>query len=401
MKFKSTVFEEASGKFGNTVMRKTKFGQIAAKAPRTASTPRRSENQFKNRGQLTNIGGNYRLYAAWQEKAFEEKPATLSEYNMMVKVNWGISPVYLPKRLKMQGGVIVAPYIYCMGSMSTIGMTLNQAGVLVTDISLGSLMINNNTTVAQFSAAVIGNNSGYEEKDQITMFLAHQTVDALNVPRATMNSWKVVLDLQDETKLLNMVSSVGFATVNGHLGMGTALKDGGASWAHTRNTGNGNIKISTQYLFCVNELLARYQSPAALKDAANSYGGINRNAVYLDPASSLNYLTATGEVPTSSTPNGSGSSSGSSSSSVAAPTFSGETQFTESTTVTMTAEDGAEIRYTIDGSTPTATTGQVYSSPLTLSETTIVKAVAVKDGVTSSVTNRTYTKTSSGDGPSE
>lgn len=287
MKFKSTVFEEASGKFGNTVMRKTKFGQIAAKAPRTASTPRRSEGQFRNRGQLANIGGNYRLYAGWQEKAFEEKPATLSEYNMMVQANWGVSPVYLPKRLKMQGGVIVAPYIYCMGSLPVIGMTLNQAGVLVTDISLGSLTINNNNTVAQFSAAVIGNNSGFEEKDQITMFLAHQTVDAMAVPRATMNSWKVVLDLQDETKLLNVVSSVGFATVNGHLGMGTALKDGGASWTHTRNTGNGNIKISTQYLFCVNELLAQYQSPAALSSAANSYGGINRNAVYLDPASSF------------------------------------------------------------------------------------------------------------------
>ena len=75
----------------------------------------------------------------------------------------------------------------------------------------------------------------------------------------------------------------------------------------------------------------------------------------------------------------------------AAPTFAGETQFTESTQVTMTAESGAEIRYTTDGSTPTASS-TLYSSPITLTATTTVKAIAIKDGVSSSVTSRTYTK---------
>ena len=83
--------------------------------------------------------------------------------------------------------------------------------------------------------------------------------------------------------------------------------------------------------------------------------------------------------------------------SVSAPTFSGETQFTESTQVTMTAESGAQIRYTLDGSTPTASS-TLYSSPVTLTDTTTVKAIAIKDGTSSSVTSRTYTKTESGGG---
>jgi hypothetical protein len=62
----------------------------------------------------------------------------------------------------------------------------------------------------------------------------------------------------------------------------------------------------------------------------------------------------------------------------------------------MSAEAGAQIRYTTDGSTPTASSS-LYSSPLTLTETTTVKAIAIKDGVTSSVTSRTYTK-SAGNG---
>jgi predicted histone-like DNA-binding protein len=81
--------------------------------------------------------------------------------------------------------------------------------------------------------------------------------------------------------------------------------------------------------------------------------------------------------------------------SVAAPSFTGSTQFEESTQVTMSGPDGAEIHYTTDGSTPTAES-PVYSEPLTLTETTTVKAIAIKDGQSSAVTSRTYTKGSNG-----
>ena len=82
---------------------------------------------------------------------------------------------------------------------------------------------------------------------------------------------------------------------------------------------------------------------------------------------------------------------------VSAPVFSGNTQFTESTQVTISGPDGATIHYTTDGTTPTAESTQ-YAEPLTFSETTTLKAVAIKDGVSSEVTSRIYTKTSNDDG---
>ena len=82
---------------------------------------------------------------------------------------------------------------------------------------------------------------------------------------------------------------------------------------------------------------------------------------------------------------------------VAAPQFAGETQFTESTQVSMSAESGASIYYTLDGSSPTAQS-TLYSAPVTLTDTTTVKAIAIKDGVSSSVTSRTYTKGTNGGG---
>ena len=93
---------------------------------------------------------------------------------------------------------------------------------------------------------------------------------------------------------------------------------------------------------------------------------------------------------------GSGSNSQSGTSvTLSAPSFSGDTQFEESTQVSMSGPDGAEIHYTLDGSTPTAES-QVYSEPLTLTDTTTVKAIAIKDGQSSEVTSRTYTKGSNG-----
>ncbi len=61
-----------------------------------------------------------------------------------------------------------------------------------------------------------------------------------------------------------------------------------------------------------------------------------------------------------------------------------------------TTTGGATIRYTTDGSTPTETNGAVYSSAVSISSSTILKAVAYESSFTdSAVTSGLYTITSS------
>jgi hypothetical protein len=99
----------------------------------------------------------------------------------------------------------------------------------------------------------------------------------------------------------------------------------------------------------------------------------------------------------SSSSNTGGDGGGSQPQTVAAPTISGTTPFEETTQVTMSAESGAEIRYTTDASTPTAESS-LYSAALTLSATTTVKAIAIQNGTSSSVASQTFTKSSGGGG---
>ncbi len=77
---------------------------------------------------------------------------------------------------------------------------------------------------------------------------------------------------------------------------------------------------------------------------------------------------------------------------VTAPTVSGETTFTENTTVTITVPENTTVYYTTDGTEPN-TASTKYTAPFTLSETTTVKAAAFdKDGNKSQVVSKVFTK---------
>ena len=81
---------------------------------------------------------------------------------------------------------------------------------------------------------------------------------------------------------------------------------------------------------------------------------------------------------------------------LAAPTFNPVAgTFTSAQSVMISSTtSGASIRYTVDGSTPTSTTGNLYSSPVNISVTTTLKAIAYKSGMTdSTVTTGNYTIT--------
>ena len=76
---------------------------------------------------------------------------------------------------------------------------------------------------------------------------------------------------------------------------------------------------------------------------------------------------------------------------IAAPQILAESSlFADPLEVSIEAEEGCEIRYTVDGTVPT-TQSPLYTDPFPVSTTTTVKAIAVRDGETSSIATRTFT----------
>ena len=394
------------GKIGQMIYYQRKDGTtVVYEAKEKAATPVRTEAQMQIRTQWSNLGAVYTQFHKTLKKGFEGLEAGLSDYNAFIQANVGVCKVYIPKWIRLNGGCVLAPYLVTRGKMPSISMTRSGGDVLVSNIALGALVIGDDTTVGELSAAVLAYNATWQEGDQLTFFYGTQEVDEVTgTPRALISGWKVVLDVTDETVLWNVVSPTGFSSVDGRLGMGVAISSAAAVWVHTREGAGSDVQVSTQYLYVDSAILESYQNEAAFAASAASYGGINTEEAFLDPRSSGRRAGASGAGSGSGGSSAGGSSEGGSGGStgggsqtvtVAAPTFSGETQFTESTQVTMSGPAGASIFYTVDGSTPTDQSLE-YEEPITLSATTTVKAIAIKDGVSSSVTSRTYTKSAGG-----
>ncbi len=76
------------------------------------------------------------------------------------------------------------------------------------------------------------------------------------------------------------------------------------------------------------------------------------------------------------------------------PVISGDELFGSSAEVAISIPTRATVYYTTDGSTPTSDS-TAYTEPFTVTGTTTVKAVALKDGVYSEVASKTLTKLAS------
>ena len=71
------------------------------------------------------------------------------------------------------------------------------------------------------------------------------------------------------------------------------------------------------------------------------------------------------------------------------PVIEGTTPFEESTTITIIADDDATIYYTIDGTDPTIVSTQ-YSEAFNITETTTIKAIAIKNDEVSAITEMQF-----------
>ena len=191
----------------------------------------------------------------------------------------------------------------------------------------------------------------------------------------------------------------------------TSVKFGAASIEEALRMGVNNLVEGVNFVFIPENAQGEELTSKKFKDQCSlqfAYlvesvkkviSGKERSYTLRTPLSAWGIIQAQGEE--SGSQNGSGSEQGSgsgneqgSSETVEAPVIDGDTPFDESTQVTISGPDGAEIRYTTDGTAPNAQSS-LYSEAITLSDTATVKAIAIKNGVSSEAATKVFTKNGS------
>ena len=265
------IIKRMEGSVGDLTF-KSLNGQTVVSQKITEIANPRSDRQMRTRMKWNNIIKFYSGIRPLINCGFENKPSICSDYNMFVKVNMQRTPIYLTKQAVAGGACIATAYQITQGSLPSIVVTgSGQNGK--TDIRLGGLTIGSNTTVADFSAAVVNNNPDYKYGDQISFFLVKQLVNAnTEIPYCQFSAAKVILDAANEDKLADVTGgSTGFKAVDGNLGHSGSDGDCAYTWVHTRKA-DGKTLVSSQDLLVANTKEADYQGDNAYTLSKSSYG---------------------------------------------------------------------------------------------------------------------------------
>ena len=264
---------------------------IAKQKMEKKENPSRSFAQMARRVRWRNIQNLWASFSGTLRPSFEDRAPRVSDANAFIGVNISGVPVYLTKEEASQGGCVVAAYQITRGSLPSIDVGAGTGGVPVSDIALGNLVIDSDTTLKQFSDAVVNNNSGFVHGDQISCYIALQDQNSVTgVPYVKIKAFEVTLDqLDEETLLSDLVDADGFSSVDGKLGASSTV-NGGIAWVHSRKEA-GLTLVSTQNFYVTNALLAQYQTAAKRIEAILSYGG-KVSQLFLVPNTDMAIATA-------------------------------------------------------------------------------------------------------------
>ena len=303
---------------------------------------------FQNAPIFINSGQNATL--SWQVTA----PYTA------LSINQGVGNVLPQTNGSGAGSISVSPTsstTYTLSATNAIGTTTRSTTVFV-DVDPSTPRINE--FVADNSATGLLDEDG-ESEDWIEIYnpgpnAADLSTFYLTDSALALNKWAFpAVTMQPDTYLVVFASSKGRAVAGSELHTNFKLSAGGEYLALTKDDGGGGFDVANEY------------SPTYPSQEEGFSYGIDPDGI------TLGYL----ETPTPGAANGQTSMG-----------FVADTMFdidrgffTAPFTLNITTlTPGATIRYTTDGSEPTATTGSVYGGPLTISSTTTLRAAAFKTG---------------------
>ena len=297
------ILKKLNGSAGSLTFKQVN-GQTVVSEKATVVKNSKTPAQQRQRTKWGNVVQMYKGICPLINYGFEAKPAGYSDYNMFMKANMKLTDIYLTRQEVAGGACIAAPYQLTQGSLPSI-VVVGKGENAKTDIFLGELVIDENTTVKDFAQAVVNNNADYDYGDQIAFFNVLQKVNAVSlIPYCQFSATNVVLDKASEVKLWDLVNKHGFASSEDGFLMHTEGEGAGVyGWVHSRK-GSGKTLVSTQTLVNNNaEMLAEYSGDFAYQRSVKTYGG--ETSAFLTPGTATT-SGATAMTPTEENTGGGG-----------------------------------------------------------------------------------------------
>ena len=273
-------------KVGNVVTYKIKGQNVARVYVDQVSNPQ-SDAQMRQRAKLINLVAAYRANLFWMRYgAFENKEQKWSDYNAFVSANTYLNPPYLTKEQVAAGAGIVQPFTISRGSLGSIECSYNAGlDVFMTNLFCGNLDIGNDTTIGTLSRALIDNNNGIRQGDQLSLIVMHQRTQNNSTPVILVRAYELIIDTTSVVPVVDTIPSLATDQLpnEGVFRLTTdalsGLELGGCAFILSRDTG-GSIKVSTQQLVCtpaMRDFELTYRTSAAFQAFLASYGGGGQN----------------------------------------------------------------------------------------------------------------------------
>lgn len=272
----SVIMRGAKQKLGGVVFYQQSGRTLARELAPQVSNPRTSA-QMSQRTRLANVVEMYKANKFWMKGAFENKPAKESDYNAFVKANLSTSLVSQSKSEAAANACVVAPYVVTSGSILSIEHEVNGL-MLISNIYLGDLTIGQNTTVGDFSSAVIAANNQIREGMQLSLIVNMQRVnESTGIPYVVVRAYEMILNKTSQALLSDYFGS----GILGNDGDGgdqlranlRTLEYGAACFILSESVG-GKTSVSSQSLvmYGPNQVYTTYTAAGKAETDAASYG---------------------------------------------------------------------------------------------------------------------------------
>lgn len=272
----SVYMRGAKQKLGGVVFYQQSGRTLARELAPQVSNPRTS-SQMSQRTKLANVVEMYKANKFWMKGAFENKPSKESDYNAFVKANLSTSLVTQSKSEAAANACVVAPYVVTSGSLLSVEHEVNGL-MLISNIYLGDLTIGQNTTVGDFSTAVLAANNHLREGMQLSLVVNMQRVnESTGIPYVVVRAFELIFNKTSQALLSDYFGSGILGNDGDHGDQLRAnlrtLEYGGACFILSE-TQSGRTAVSSQSLvmYGPNAVYAEYTAEGKAATDAASYG---------------------------------------------------------------------------------------------------------------------------------